>query len=303
MNPKYLAQLATIVELGSVTKAAQRLNTTQPTLSRIVKMIEDRVGSAVLRRGRYGVAPTEIGMRLAEEGREILLRSQKAEATIKQQRRGLSGELRAGVGPMLATAFMGDFLAEILGTPLGYELKVFCDLPARIVEHLKIGRLDVAVIPYDLNRREEPLARERLFRDQLAVFVSRKDPLAGRSGVAVQELSAYHWISVGDVTGLFDVTREMLDHLGLHDVEPRLEINGDVSTILSVLARSKACCMLPLRLLMLNRDRFGIAPVDLTERLPTRDIALWTTVAGRERPETVDFLRRITLHLARLGLD
>ena len=55
MNPKYLAQLATIVELGSVTKAAQKLNTTQPTLSRTIKLIEDRVGAPVLRRGRHGV--------------------------------------------------------------------------------------------------------------------------------------------------------------------------------------------------------------------------------------------------------
>ena len=76
MNPKYLAQLATIVELGSVTKAAQKLNTTQPTLSRIIKLIEDRVGAPVLRRGRHGVTATEIGFRLADSGREIMRRSQ-----------------------------------------------------------------------------------------------------------------------------------------------------------------------------------------------------------------------------------
>ena len=68
MNPKYLAQLATIVELGSVTKAAQKLNTTQPTLSRIIKLIEDRVGAPVLRRGRHGVTATEIGFRSNIDG-------------------------------------------------------------------------------------------------------------------------------------------------------------------------------------------------------------------------------------------
>ena len=78
MDPKYLVQLAIIAELGSVTKAARTLNVTQPTLSRTIKVIEDRVGGAVLRRGRYGVTPTEIGLRLAEEGREIMRRSQRA---------------------------------------------------------------------------------------------------------------------------------------------------------------------------------------------------------------------------------
>lgn len=303
MDPRHLAQLATIVELGSVTKAARRLNTTQPTLSRTVRMIEDRVGGAVLRRGRHGVTPTEIGLRLAEEGREIMLRSQKVEATIKQWRHGVKGELRVGVGPMLAAAIMGDIFADMAGRPPGYELRVYCDLPARIVELLKGGRLDAAIIPHELNRRDEPLVRERLFHDRLAVFVARSDPLAGRTGVPPQELAQHRWVAVGDVSGLFDVTREMLDHLGLHDVVPRLEINGDVSMILRVLARTKACCMLPLRLLGTIKDRHGVAPVDLTERLPNRDVAFWTTAAGRDRPEAVDFLRRITGHLARIGLD
>ncbi|MCH1516400.1 MAG: LysR family transcriptional regulator, partial [Alphaproteobacteria bacterium] len=55
MDPRHLSQLATIIELGSVTRAAERLNVTQPTLSRTIRIIEDKVGGAVLRRDRYGV--------------------------------------------------------------------------------------------------------------------------------------------------------------------------------------------------------------------------------------------------------
>ena len=48
MDPRLLTQLAIIVELGSVTKAARKLNVTQPTLSRLI--MEDRVGGPLLRR-------------------------------------------------------------------------------------------------------------------------------------------------------------------------------------------------------------------------------------------------------------
>ncbi|MAI17018.1 MAG: hypothetical protein CMP94_06540, partial [Gammaproteobacteria bacterium] len=54
-------QLATIIELGSVTRTAERLNLTQPTLSRTLWIIEDKVGGAVLRRDRYGVTRTDKG--------------------------------------------------------------------------------------------------------------------------------------------------------------------------------------------------------------------------------------------------
>ena len=57
MDPKLLTQLAIIVELGSVTKAARKLNVTQPTLSRSIKIMEDRVGGPLLRRERCYALP------------------------------------------------------------------------------------------------------------------------------------------------------------------------------------------------------------------------------------------------------
>ena len=108
MDPKHLIQLAIVAELGSVTKAARKLNITQPTLSRTIKVIEDRVGGAVLRRGRHGVTTTDIGQRLAEEGRHIMRRTHEAESAVQEWKEGMSGTLRIGVGPMLAVTIMGD---------------------------------------------------------------------------------------------------------------------------------------------------------------------------------------------------
>ncbi|WP_158971150.1 LysR family transcriptional regulator [Chachezhania sediminis] len=302
MDPRLLTQLATIVELGSVTKAAQKLNITQPTLSRTVKVIEDRVGAAVLRRRRHGVAPTEIGARLAAEGREILRRSQQADAAIEEWKHGFKGELRIGVGPMLATTIMGDFFAETMAKPPSYGQKIYCEYAARLVERLKRDQLDVAIIPYDLNRDDDVLVREKLFQDHLSVFVGQTDPLVGRRAVPARDLAQHQWISVGEISGLFDVTREMLDHLGLHDVVPRIENTGDVTMTFRMLEKTRSCSLLPFRLLGTFQDRFRIAPVDLDVELATRNVGLWTTMAGRDRPETLDFLKRLNAYLARAGL-
>lgn len=302
MDSKLLVQLAIIVELGSLTKAARRLNTTQPTLSRTVKIIEDRVGGAVLRRERHGVTPTEVGLRLAENGREIMRRSQQADTVIQQWRHGLKGELRVGVGPMLATTIMGDFLAETVSDPPPYSLHVYCEYAARLLERLNNDQLDLAIMPYDLNRPEGRLVREQLLQDRLAIFVGRDDPLASATNVPAQALAGHHWIAVGEISGLFDVTRETLDGLGLHDVAPRLENTGDVTMTFRMLEKSKSCCMLPFRVLGTYQDQFRIAPVDLSVELPLRSVGIWSTSAARDRPDALDFRKRLTGFIARAGL-
>ena len=44
INARYLSQIAVIADLGSISRAAEHLNVTQPTLSRTVRIVEDSVG-------------------------------------------------------------------------------------------------------------------------------------------------------------------------------------------------------------------------------------------------------------------
>jgi DNA-binding transcriptional LysR family regulator len=302
MEAKYLTQLAVIVELGSVTKAAQKLNVTQPTLSRTVKIIEDRVGGPVLRRERYGVSATEIGAKLAEEGREIMHRSDRARTAIQQWKHGLSGEIRIGVGPMLGATVMGDFFAQSLIDPPVYGFKVVCETAAKLVDGLHNDLLDVAIIPFELNRSEQTLHREMLFHDRLSIFVGQDDPLVGKRAVTAQALSQHHWISVDETSGLFGSTRDVLDLLGLTEVTPAIECTGDVNMIFRMLEKSNACAVVPFRLLGAFQQRFNIAAVDLDVELETRNVGLWTTKEGRDRPEIIDLLGRLNSYFSRIGL-
>ena len=302
VDPKFLTQLAIIVEMGSVTKAARKLNLTQPTLSRSIKIIEDRVGGAVLRRSRYGVSPTEIGRRLAEEGRSILRNTEQAQTAIQEWKHGMAGELRVGVGPMLATTIMADFFAEMVDNPPTYSLKIHCEVASRLTNRLNTDMLDVAIIPYDLNRGDDGLVRTLLFRDRLSVFVGAGDPLSKQQHVPPEALSNHLWIGVGEVSGLFDVNREMLTHLGLPDITPKVENNGDVTMTFRMLEKSRACTMLPYRTLAPYCARYSIAPVDLDVDLDTRDTGFWTTSTGQDRLEVLDFKARLIDFLQKKGL-
>src|SRR5258707_2933864 len=60
--------LMAVVQAGSMSKAAQILNTTQPAVSRSIADLEDAIGVKLLDRGRHGVEPTEYGRALLNGG-------------------------------------------------------------------------------------------------------------------------------------------------------------------------------------------------------------------------------------------
>jgi molybdate transport repressor ModE-like protein len=91
MEPRYLRQLAEIIDLGSLSLAAKSLNVSQPTLSRNIKSLEALIGAPVLRRGRYGVTPTHIGAALGREGRAIREALRQAELDLGRWKGGLDG--------------------------------------------------------------------------------------------------------------------------------------------------------------------------------------------------------------------
>ena len=302
MDPKFLTQLAVIVELGSVSKAARKLNVTQPTLSRSVRIIEDRVGSKVLHRERYGVSPTEIGSRLAEEGRAILRRSEQARGVIEEWRHGLSGELRVGVGPMLATTILCDFFAQQAEDAPSYSLKLHCEVASGLARALSDGNLDMALFPYDLNRFDDHLLRQEIYQDRLQVFVAATDPLVGQRAVPPPALAEHHWIAISETSGLFEINSEMLNRMGLPHMVPRLENTGDVVMTFRILETTKSYSLLPGRTVSSFAGRYGIAPIDLDETLPERNIGLWTRRDTNGRPEVVDFTKRLIQFLEKKGL-
>src|SRR5215831_21042749 len=98
-----------VVQAGSMSKAAQFLNTTQPAISRSIADLEHTVGVRLLDRGRHGAEPTEYGRALLEGGTAMfddLRQAVKniefiADPTVGEVRIGATDPLIAGVVPAI----------------------------------------------------------------------------------------------------------------------------------------------------------------------------------------------------------
>ena len=299
LDPKHLYWLAEIVDLGSISRAAQKLNVTQPTLSRALQVIEDRIGSPVVERERYGVRPTRIGQRLAEAGRSIADSRVQAENAVDLWRGGQDRELRVGVGPVLAASFMGGFLSELLERRTKYALRVVSATASRLIERLNDGQLDVALAPEQINLFQDDLAQRRLFEDRLSVFAGPKNRLHGRRRkIAAQDLAGHRWIAIGALSGIYGSQKEIFAEMGMSSVSASISFTGDVVMAAEILRRTDALCIMPSRLGRLSEVMEGTRELKLVESLPSRNVVLWCRRAERHRPDILDFQARLEAHIA-----
>jgi len=83
-----------IVECGSISAAARRLRNPQPTLSRHLRLLEERSGVALLRRDTHRMNLTEAGQRLLMDAQTMLAHAQEADQRLREGQTTLSGHLR-----------------------------------------------------------------------------------------------------------------------------------------------------------------------------------------------------------------
>lgn len=164
-----LSQLRTLIhvaELGSLSKAADRLHIAQPALSRQVRMLEEELGFALfLRHGR--------GMVLSEQGKEVLTHAMRVMAEIDEIRATatpadapLTGEVAIGLPPTVADIISLPLAAAFGKAHPKAKLRLVSAYTGYLLDWMHRGEVDVAVL-YDprmaRSLRSRPLLLENLF--------------------------------------------------------------------------------------------------------------------------------------------
>lgn len=301
MDPKHLYYLAEIVRYGSLNRASERLGVVQPTLTRVVKIIEDKAGAPVLRRGRYGVMPTEVGKRLANVGQAIAQQVTDADKVLEQWRAGLYEELRIGVGPMLAVTIMPGFLLKSLAQPWPYSMQVTTATAGRLVDRLNYGALDVAIAPSELQLRQEALDQEVVFEDRMAVYAGLKSPLLEKRGpISLEDLAKAPWIETGVMANIDQSSGRIFESLGLRSTTSKLTFTGDISMALSLLQQSELLLALPENLTAHIPTIESRQKLKVDADLPSRDIAIWVTKSNKDHPAVQHFTKALRKYFAAL---
>jgi LysR family hydrogen peroxide-inducible transcriptional activator len=186
-----LRQLSYLVELAerlNFRAAAEARFVTQSTLSAGIKELETVLGVQLVERDRRTVRLTAVGEEVVARARGVLAAATDLAEAARSASEPLSGPLRFGTIPTIAPFLLPEVLPPLRRAYPALKLYLREDLTERLLDRLRAGSLDVALIalPYDT----EDLHVEELFKDEFWYVAREDDPAARARQVAVRQLRA-----------------------------------------------------------------------------------------------------------------
>ena len=131
-----------VVETGSFSAAARRLNVKQPAISKSVAQLEERLGVRLLSRSTRGLLPTEAGQQFYERAKRSIEEADEADVAARGEGRGLAGRLRVSAAVTFARLHILPNLAIFLGQHP--DLSIDIALDDRNIDLVENG-IDVAL--------------------------------------------------------------------------------------------------------------------------------------------------------------
>ena len=277
MDPKLLYQFHYICELGSLSAAAKWLNISQPTLTRNLQALEMAVGQPLVVRSRFGIAPTDIGMTLSEQGAHIVREMKRAEEIIDTAKNKSLPVMRIGAGPVIAATCLNDFCISELerSNPVPFQTSV--RKSRDLINDLVYNRIDMAIMATPPESQQSGLGHQFVAHENIALFAGAKSPLRnlGRSPTK-SELEKARWVSIDVALSPVTTLNNLLANLGIDPIQPIAQFGLNATGIIHCLKNTDALAFLPEQ--VFNRmisPEDGIEKLDIHPSETKRVISLW----------------------------
>jgi DNA-binding transcriptional LysR family regulator len=237
--------LLTVIEEGSVNRAAVRLRITQPALSRQMQALEAEIGGKLLERETSGVKPTGLGHALVKSMRPLVSACDSALADLRRQARGERSELRIGYLISAAQSVLTPALARLRQSHPDLKLKLHDMSPREQIDGLRAGELDVALIGQEGLVAATEFHSARLCSPGVCVAVADSDALASRPSITLKELKGRDFIGV-DEDQMPGRNRWMTALCKTAGFKPRFAVTVDgITHVLSQVVSESAVTLLP----------------------------------------------------------
>ncbi len=191
MNVSKYEAFLKVVELKSLTRAAEALGYTQSGVTHMMDALENELGLTLLQRGRSGAGLTSDGAELAPYVRAVCDRERVLRNKASELKGLVSGTLRVGTFTSISVQWFPSILRSFRGAYPDIRVEMWNDSDLKLEELLMHGTIDCAFVEIPtLN----PFDVEWLARDPIYAIVPEEHPLAARGDVGMEDLADYPFI-------------------------------------------------------------------------------------------------------------
>lgn len=292
IDPRHLEIIAAIVEHGGLTEGAEALNKAQPSVSRTVSMLEERIGMPLFEKGKRPLKPTEICVALAVEGQKIAQAGSNASELVASFSGGKAGIIRVGGTPVFMDGVISHMIAKFQLANPALRIHQSYDYVSELERQLETGSLDLGITPMQPDAVKEGFQFEEILPGRNVIVCGVTHPLAQRTGLKLSEIANYSWIAPPANSPLYQDLQTVLNSIGVTDFKVSFS-GGSLSSIVNILSQGDSLTVLPLSVVFMLRKQKALAPLSIRISHPKRNLGMLTHVGSPEQPSVARFKRFI----------
>jgi LysR family hydrogen peroxide-inducible transcriptional activator len=172
---RQLEYLIAIADVKHFRRAAEKVNTTQPTLSGQLKALEERLGVELVERSRSRVVMTPAGAEIVDVARRVLRDVREIRAMATSHNKKLAGLIRLGLSPSVGPYLVPRVVPDLRREYPDLKFYVREEDPVTLPNSLGDGTFDLIIMPLPLSGEYEI---QELYQEPMQLFVPSNDPMA-----------------------------------------------------------------------------------------------------------------------------
>lgn len=186
--------IKTIAATGSISLASQRLNLSQPTVSKRLARLEHTLGMQLFHRLPRGMTPTSTAEYILRQEPDLNQRMQAITRQVQRMADLDAGHLRLGVGPIIEQVLLPHVLPELLSLTGGAQIMVVTENDRNLIEQFASSELDVIVGPFDQSDTTlDALIELPMLSEPMIAVVGAQHPLFSKTEVSLDDAVGYRW--------------------------------------------------------------------------------------------------------------
>lgn len=174
--------------------ASRALNVAQPSISRCIRDLEERLGVALFTRTTKGSSLTPFGELFVSRGKRILADIGALNTEIGMMAAGHVGHIEIGAMPAVMQTFLPRALLSLHERYPGITINICEATGDQLVAALRDRRIDIAIGRLTSEHAEPDLCHLTLFLDDMAAIVNNRHPLLAESDLPIDVAYNHEWV-------------------------------------------------------------------------------------------------------------
>jgi LysR family hydrogen peroxide-inducible transcriptional activator len=241
MEVQQLRYVCAIAETASFSRAAERCQVAQPSLSQQVSKLEEELGTRLFDRLARSVRLTDAGRAFLPHARTILHETELARSEVEGRRRDARGTVAVGVIPTIAPYYLPQRVTEFSRKFPDATLRIVEETTPVLLEGLRSLSIDVAILSLPVPHREletTPLLTERLY-----AALPPDHPRANSSGISLRDLREERFVMLRDSHCFREISLAACRRAHL---DPRIAFESNqISSLLGMVAAGVGISLVP----------------------------------------------------------